>query len=98
MFDWLIQKLDSLWKDFVAFITDLPVDIVSSILNAVASIFESIPVPSFVTDVGLSSIFNSLPSGVVYFLIQSAFVQAFSILGLGFTFRMLRKLFTLGQW
>ena len=97
MFDSLIQKFDKIWADFVNFMTDLPVTIVESILSVLASIFESIPIPSFASD-GLSGIFNSLSPGVIYFLTQSGFVQAFSILGVGFGFRMLRKLFTLGQW
>lgn len=108
MFDWLSTKIDNLWTaltawisgiwtDFSNFMSDLPVNLLESVLNAVSSIFTSIPMPSFLT-VGMGSMFNSLPSSVLYFLTESGFFQCLLIFGSGVAFRMLRKLLTLGQW
>lgn len=108
MFDWLSTKIDNLWKafsafftglwtDFYNFISDLPATILESILNAVTSIFAAIPAPSFLTS-GVSVLFQSMPSSVSYFLVQTGFFHGLTIFGVGVTFRLLRKLFTLGQW
>jgi hypothetical protein len=108
MFDWLATKIDNLWlvliaffsgiwTDFYNFISDLPIVVVESILNAISSLFASISAPSFLTT-GLSTLFQTLPSSVTYFLVETGFFQGLAIYGSGFAFRMLRKVFTLGQW
>lgn len=86
-----------LWTDFVEFLVDLPVSIIKGILDAVAGIFESIPVPDFMNQ----SLGDALGPAMPYignFAAQAGLGQAFSILAAGLAFRLLRKALTLGQW
>ena len=103
-FDWLNAKWDEIigwlhqiWDSVVEFFTELPLLILDSALNAIASLIESIPVPDFLSS-GLQSLLSAIDPSVLFFLSQSGFAAALAILGSGFSFRMLRKLFTLGQW
>ena len=108
MFDWLAEKIDKslvfireffsgIWNDFYNFISELPAVILEQILNALSAIFTSISAPSFLQS-GLTSLFSSLPDSVIYFLTQAGFFQGLAIFGTGVTFRLTRKLLTLGQW
>ena len=95
--DTLLSYITGVWDDFVEFIKDLPILIIKGILDAISSLFESIPIPSFI-DSGLSDVLNALGSDILFLLNVVGFPQALAILGAGFTFRMMRKLFTMGQW
>jgi len=86
--------LSSLWQ----LISDAFVNVCSYVFDAIASAIASIPVPSFLTQYSLSALIAQMPSDVLYFAAQLKLGTAFAILGAGFTFRMLRKIFTLGQW
>lgn len=108
MFDWLSTKLDNLWKAFIEFfaniwkaftefVLDLPAQILELILNAISSLVSSIPVPSFLQN-GASVLFANLDSSVLFFLNISGLFQGLAIFGSGVAFRLLRKIFTLGQW
>jgi hypothetical protein len=93
----LTQWFIAIFKSIVEFFTDLPVLVLEAFLDAIISILNSLPVPDFL-DSGLGSFLNGISSDVLYFLSMSGFDNAVAILGTGFGFRMLRKLFTLGQW
>lgn len=95
--EWLWGIISGFWSDFVEFVTDIPLIILDSVLSAIASILESIPVPDFISS-GLSGLSASVDPGILYFIDQSGIAAALSLLGAGVTFRLLRKLFTLGQW
>lgn len=106
--DWVVTLLQDYWNQTQTFFKtilnntfnffkDLFLDIVSGLLDAVASVFTAIPAPDFL-NVGLSSVFSSLDPGIVYFLGQSGLFEGLTIFGSGVAFRLMRKLFTLGQW
>lgn len=104
MFEWirnayngLIGWLRGLWDAFVAFLTDLPVVILDGALSAIAALIEAIPVPAFLQS-GLGAYLSGIDPAVLYFLSRSGLTEGFALLGAGLTFRLLRKLFTLGQW
>jgi hypothetical protein len=108
MFDWLSTKIDNLWAAFVAFffalwedfynfITEFPAVVLESFLNAISSLFSALSPPDFLAN-GLSGLVDGLDSSVLYFLNETGFFQGLVIYGSGFTFRILRKIFTLGQW
>lgn len=85
------------WDDFAEFMLELPVLILKGILDAVAAIFESIPVPDFLNQ----SLGDALAPTMPYignFMAQAGLSQAFTILAAGLAFRLLRKALTLGQW
>lgn len=93
-----IGWLGQYWSDFVEFLQDLPKLVLDGVLGAIATVIEAIPVPSIAATNGLASVMGSLDPSIQYFLLQSGMVDGLAILGLGFTFRMTRKLVTLFQW
>jgi hypothetical protein len=92
------QWIEHLWTDLTEFLSDLPKNILEGILDGLATVIESIPVPEIVTNYSLGDAFIALPDSVQYFLAQSGMIEAFGILSAGFAFRMVRKLMTLFQW
>jgi hypothetical protein len=94
----VVAWVSDLWTDLTEFFSDLPKEILEGILDALASLIESIPVPALVQNNSLGDAFSALPSSVQYFLGQSGLVQALAIVASGFAFRMTRKLLTLFQW
>lgn len=85
------------WTDFTEFMLQLPVTILKAILDAVAAIFEAIPVPDFLHQ-SLGDLLGPTMPYIGSFLAQAGISQAFTILGAGLAFRLLRKALTLGQW
>lgn len=86
-----------MWDDFVEFITDLPAAVLESILGVIAGLIESLTPPDFM-DQSLGDVLGPTMPYIGSFLAQSGFAEAFALLGAGLAFRLLRKLFTLGQW
>lgn len=104
MFQWLSDKVDAVLKwlvDFVytvvQYIKDIPLELFDKFLDAIRSAFASIPVPDFVAS-GLQSFSSEFPPLMGYLLAQSGVAQGFALIGVAYTFRMLRKIFTLFQW
>ena len=104
MFDWVASAYDDLitwmleiFNAVIDFFVELPIKILDGVLDAIASIFNAIPVPDFLSN-GLGVMINGIDPAVIYFLSKSGFVEALAILGVGISFRLTRKLFTLGQW
>lgn len=106
--DWLSSKIDaalswlgdlfaSLVTALFQMLSDLAVAVLELFLNGVLAVVGALPVPTFLTG-GLQNFMNGIDPAVLYFLSQSGFTTAMGLVGAGFTFRMLRKLFTLGQW
>lgn len=95
---WLLSLVKMIWNSFVDFLGDFWVGIADSVLSAVADTIASIPVPGFLDTYSLSAIFASFPSDILYFVSFMNLTSAFAVVGMGFTFRMTRKLITLFQW
>lgn len=104
MMDWIADT----WQGFVdflqeilvmilTFIRDLALTIFELIMDGVVYMFNSITPPEFLTN-DLSTLTNALPTDILYFLNMSGLSAGLAIYGAGVTFRLLRKLFTLGQW
>ena len=104
MFDWFndtyndfINWIKNFFTSITDFLLDLPIKILDLFLDAISSLINSIPVPDFLSN-GLNGLFTSIDPSVLYFLDKSSLPEAFLILSAGLTFRLTRKLFTLGQW
>lgn len=95
---WLLAILVNVWNSTIAFVSDFWVDIADSILSSIASVVVAIPTPSFLNDYSLSSIFSTIPSDILYFVSFLNLPEAFSLVGAGLSFRLLRKVVTLFQW
>lgn len=70
MFDSLIAWLAARLQEFLTWVYDLvlwvPKKLFSLIMDALASFFESIPVPGFITNAG--SFFQGIPDSFLYFI------------------------------
>jgi hypothetical protein len=104
----LIDFIKDTWNGFIdwvqyllvsvlTFIKDMFLNIFELVLDGAVYMFTIIEPPEFLTN-GLSNIANDLPSDITYFLSQSGLAAGLAIYGAGVSFRLLRKLFTLGQW
>ncbi len=94
IFEWL----GGIFVDFMEFIADLPVLILSGILDGVIYMLTMIPVPGFIEGASLQGAFNGLSGDVLYLVGFFGIPGALSIVGSGVLFRLTRKAFTLGQW
>ena len=97
-----------LWQGFVDWIIDILLFLLDwmrtlflwlfeQFLDVTAFMFEQLAPPELAA-VGLQGLFNALPPELIYFLGQSGISEGLSILGGAYTYRLLRKLFTLGLY
>lgn len=89
--------LGEVFKSLFDFIKDVFLIVFELVLDGVVFVFNAITPPDFLA-VGLSGLFNVLHPDILYFLSVSGVDQGLAIYGTGVSFRLLRKLFTLGQW
>lgn len=95
---WFVDLLIKVLKTVIDVFHDIFVAAVDALLSAVAGLLNSIPAPSFLSQYSLTSLLSGMPDSVLYFASHLRIAEAFAIVGVGFAFRMGRKLFTLGQW
>lgn len=95
---WIVDILTALFGALVLVVTDGAVFMIAKVLDFVSIITLSIPVPDFLTSTSLSDLFGSAGPTFGYFFSTMNLTACFSVLGAGYAFRLLRKLFTLGQW
>jgi len=95
-----------MWEEIKQFVVDFFVSLgnlfrdlglwfYEKISGLLVYIFDSIPLPSFITTTSLDSL---LPSEIVWFLSVTSFPEALLIISAGITFRILRRFLTLGIW
>ena len=94
IFTWL----KGMFLDLLEFIIDFPLMVLHGILDGVIYVLSMIPVPDFMASGGLQSLFNALPSEVLYFVNFFGLHIGLGIIGGGVAFRLIRKRLTLGQW
>lgn len=95
--EWLLKLIAKLFTAVWDFVSDLFVSILSSVLDAFTALIAAIPMPPWLTG-GLGQTFGSMDSGVLYVVSQCGIPAALAIIGAGYAFRILRKIFTLFQW
>jgi hypothetical protein len=104
----LINWFKGTWTGFIAWVQetlaallvwfkDAFLTIFELMMNGVVYVFTLLTPPDFLTN-GMSSVASSIPNDISYFLSQSGLAAGIAIYGAGISFRLLRKLFTLGQW
>lgn len=94
---WLGSLFKAAFEAIWTLLTDAFIWLLDAVLTAFSAIFAAIPLPEFVTG-GLQSLWGQLPDGIVWALSASGLPACLAVVGTGFAFRILRKLFTLGQW
>jgi hypothetical protein len=104
----LINYLSSTWNGFITWIQelltslltwvkDLFLNVFELMMDGVVYVFTALTPPDFLTS-GMQSVVSVIPNDISYFLSQSGLAAGIAIYGTGVSFRLLRKLFTLGQW
>lgn len=89
--------LGEVFQSLLDFIKDVFLIVFELFLDGVVFVFNAITPPDFLST-GLSGLFNVLHPDILYFLAMSGLDQGLAIYGTGVSFRLIRKLFTLGQW
>lgn len=95
--EWLLKLIAKLFTAVWDFLSDIFVSILEGVVNAFVSLIASIPMPGWLTG-GLGGVFGQMDSGILYIVSACGVPAALAIIGGGYAFRMLRKIFTLFQW
>ena len=95
--EWLLQLVGKLFDAVWDFISDLFVSIMTTVFDAIVSVFSAIPVPGWLS-AGLAGPFAGMDSGVIYVLTACGIPAALALIGGGYVFRLARKVATLFQW
>lgn len=101
LFAWVgrfFEWFTGLFKDFMEFITDIPVLVFKGIMDGAIYLLGLIPAPDFLAQHTLGSLFSALPSSLLYFVSFIGLPEALAAFGAGVIFRLTRKAMTLGQW
>ena len=97
--EWIINLVKAVLKFIPDLIGDIFVKILDWILLPIGDLIASIPAPSFMSaGGGLSALLNGFPPFAQYMIYRCNIGEALVVIGAGVSFRLLRKLFTLGQW
>lgn len=94
---WLVELVKKVFTAVWDFLSDLFVSILGTVLDAVVAMIASIPLPGWLSG-GLGQTFGSMDPGVIYIVTACGIPAALTVIGGGYAFRMLRKIFTLFQW
>lgn len=96
---WVVDLVKAIFSTIAELIGDLVVKIVDWVLGPIGDMIVSIPTPSFMSSGGgFGGLLSGLPSFAQYIVGQCNIGPALAVIGAGVSFRLLRKLFTLGQW
>lgn len=107
--DWLFEWLQAftawlygLFKDVFTALWDFVKDAIlwafDGLLTGILAVVTAIPVPSFLSGYSLATLFSVFPPEVLFFVGKLRMGESLALLGAGVSFRLLRKLTTVGQW
>ncbi len=96
--NWLKQAFKAIFDAFVLLMHDLIIAFMKAILDFVQLITDNILVPDFLTDYSICSLLAQAGPEIGWAWNSLRLSECMLILGAGYSFRMLRKLFTLFQW
>uniref|UniRef100_UPI000D3B87A1 hypothetical protein n=1 Tax=unclassified Variovorax TaxID=663243 RepID=UPI000D3B87A1 len=95
--EWLLKLIAKLFLAVWDFLSDVFISILDQVVSAFVTLIGSIPMPGWLT-AGLGGVFGSMDGGIIWLLSQCGVPAALAVIGGGYAFRMLRKIFTLFQW
>lgn len=96
--NWLVEQIQLLWADFVEFMNDFFVGMVEGVLSMFLLAINALPVPDFLTTYSLNTLFSQAGSTIMWLVGTFRIGECLGVIAAGWAFRLLRKLFTLGQW
>lgn len=98
LIDWFTET----YTELTDFFRELGHDVLYSTLEAlfavIVQIANSIPVPDFLTSYNLNTILGEGGPWVAFVFGNLGFGSCLAVIAAGWAFRLLRKVFTLGQW
>jgi hypothetical protein len=95
---WIANAITQVFDALVAFLRDLVTYILGVVLGLVSQAIAAIGTPSWLSDYSLGSLLGNTGSVVGFFMSALMIPQGFTVLGLGYVFRLVRKFVTLFQW
>ncbi len=98
LISWLAELIKSVWQAFVDFLSDIWIDVADIVLQAIAGLIVSIPVPSFLSNYSMGQIIGYMPYDVLYFVGLMQMGEGFAMISAAVAFRMVRKVITMFQW
>lgn len=96
--DWLREQIIAFWTAIAEFFTDLVIVALDAVCDFFATVIESIPVPDWLTTYSLDGLLGNAGPTIAWIVGTFKIGEGLGVVALGVAFRLLRKLFTLGQW
>lgn len=96
--NWLREQFLTLWNALKDFLGDLLLNWLEMVCDFWATAVESITPPEFLTTYSLDTLLGNAGPSIAWLSATFKLPEAMAILAAGWAFRLLRKLFTLGQW
>lgn len=95
MWEQIKKAVEDFFTDLTEWLYDSVVAMLEAFLGAVASIIEAVGLPDFVSNYNVT---DYIHNDVLYFLTMSGFGDALAVIGVAYTFRIIRRFLTLGIW
>lgn len=96
--NWLRETIEKVFSEFIEFLTDFLYTIMEFCSQAFLYILNSIPVPEFLQQFSICELVGNSGQVIAWLWGELNLDLCMGVLAAGYTFRILRKLFTLGQW
>lgn len=96
--NWLVQVVKDVWTAVSDLYHDMALELIKKVLEVVAEVAKLIPVPQWMSDYSLGHLFGMLSPTLGYFVDRLGLSVGIPLLGLGYAFRVGRKLLTAFQW
>jgi len=95
---WLLGIIHELWTAVSGFYHDMSLMFIKKALSVVGELINQIPVPDWMAQYSLGHLFGYLSPSLGYFVDRLGLGLGISLLGLGYAFRVARKVATALQW
>lgn len=96
--NWIRGLIEKLWEAIEAFFTDLIIAAIEKMLELVALAFESLPVPSFMTQHSIGSLLGNAGPTVGWYVETFKISECLALIAAGAVFKVTRKIVTFGKW
>lgn len=96
--NWLRDQIIVIWEAFAQFMSDFFLSMVEGVLNMFVMAINALPVPDFLTTYSLNGLLSQAGGTIMWLVGTFKIGECLAVISLGWGFRLLRKLFTLGQW
>lgn len=96
--NWFVDTLKALWDAWSGMYHDLSLMIVKNVLEAVGEIAKTIPVPDWMAEYSIGHMLGQLSPSLGYFVDRIGLGVGLPLIGLGYAFRVSRKVLTAFQW